>query len=70
VRRAALVAAVSDVVIEYRHSGAALDPVRYGIARRLDDLAYGSGVWWSVVKGRSTAALRPRLQARSRGSRA
>jgi mycofactocin system glycosyltransferase len=66
VRRAALVAAVADVALEYRRGGTALDPVRYGVARRLDDLAYGAGVWWSAAKGRSTAALRPRLQPWSR----
>lgn len=28
--------------------------------RRLDDLAYGSGLWWGALRGRSTTALRPR----------
>ncbi len=68
VRRATLVAAVTDVVLERRRGAAALDPVRYGIARRLDDLAYGAGVWWSAIAGRSTAALRPRLNAARRSS--
>jgi mycofactocin glycosyltransferase len=62
VRRATAMAAVADVALEYLHQGAAVDPLRYGIARRLDDLAYGAGVWWSAIKGRSTAALRPRLR--------
>jgi mycofactocin system glycosyltransferase len=62
VRRAAVLAAVSDVALEYRRAGTPLDPVRYAVARRLDDLAYGAGVWWSAIKGRSTAALRPRLR--------
>lgn len=61
VRRAAAVAALTDIALEYRRDSASLDPVRYGIARRLDDLAYGAGVWLSAVKGRSTAALRPRV---------
>jgi hypothetical protein len=30
-------------------------------SRRLDDLAYGAGVWFSAFKGRSTAALRLRI---------
>jgi hypothetical protein len=68
-RRAAIVAAVSDIVLEYRRGEVALDPVRYGLARRLDDMAYGAGVWWSVVRGRSTTALRPRFQGRSRIAR-
>ncbi|MEU9272958.1 mycofactocin biosynthesis glycosyltransferase MftF [Streptomyces sp. NPDC048251] len=72
VRRAAALAAVSDIALEYPRSRTALDPVRYGVARRLDDLAYGAGVWWSALKGRSTAALRPRIRgsARSGGTRA
>ncbi|MFC3997352.1 mycofactocin biosynthesis glycosyltransferase MftF [Nocardiopsis sediminis] len=61
IRRAAAAAALTDVVLEYRRDRARLDPLRYGIARRLDDLAYGSGVWLSALKGRSTAALRPRF---------
>ncbi|MFI9833458.1 mycofactocin biosynthesis glycosyltransferase MftF [Streptomyces sp. NPDC051913] len=61
VRRAAAVAALTDIALEHRRDRAPLDPVRYGLARRLDDLAYGSGVWWSAVRGRSTAALRPRF---------
>ena len=61
VRRAAAVAALADIVLEYRRDRAHLDAVRYGVARRLDDLAYGAGVWLSALKGRSTAALRPRV---------
>ncbi|ELP65171.1 mycofactocin biosynthesis glycosyltransferase MftF [Streptomyces turgidiscabies] len=64
IRRAAAVAALADIALEYRPGdpgGAALDPFRYGVARRLDDLAYGAGVWFSALKGRSTAALRPRV---------
>ena len=61
VRRAAAVAALADIALEYRRDRADLDPVRYGVARRLDDLAYGTGVWLSALKGRSTTALRPRV---------
>ncbi|MER5195681.1 mycofactocin biosynthesis glycosyltransferase MftF [Streptomyces sp. NPDC002755] len=60
-RRAAAVAALADIALEYRRDGTPLDPLRYGLARRLDDLAYGAGVWFSALKGRSTAALRPRV---------
>ncbi|MEU2916497.1 hypothetical protein ACFYM3_43740 [Streptomyces massasporeus] len=65
-RRAAAVAAVADVVCEYRFGETGLDPLRYGVARRLDDLAYGVGVWLSAVQGRSTAALRPSVRAPGR----
>ncbi|WP_306319145.1 MULTISPECIES: mycofactocin biosynthesis glycosyltransferase MftF [unclassified Streptomyces] len=70
VRRAAAVAAVADVALEVLGSPpSGLDPVRYAAARRLDDLAYGSGVWLSALKGRSTAALRPRIVLRTRRTR-
>jgi mycofactocin glycosyltransferase len=69
IRRAALVAAVADAALEYRRTPPRLDPVRFAVARRLDDLAYGAGVWWSALRGRSLAALRPDLTGRSPGSR-
>ncbi|MFF5289827.1 mycofactocin biosynthesis glycosyltransferase MftF [Paractinoplanes globisporus] len=62
VRRAAALAAVADVVLEYARGGVELDPVRYAAARRLDDIAYGAGVWFSAIRGRSAAALRPQLK--------
>lgn len=65
VRRAAAVAAVADAAIAYGRSRPALDPVRFALARRLDDLAYGAGVWWGCVRGRSYTALLPVI----RGSR-
>jgi mycofactocin system glycosyltransferase len=68
VRRATAVAAVADIALEYRRGTVDLDPFRYGVARRLDDLAYGAGVWFSVAKGRSVTALLPRLLHGSRGS--
>lgn len=61
VRRAALVAALADAAIEYVRLRPRLDPVRFTLARRLDDIAYGAGVWWSSLRGRSAAALRPRV---------
>ncbi|MEV6486016.1 mycofactocin biosynthesis glycosyltransferase MftF [Streptomyces sp. NPDC051576] len=61
IRRAAAVAALADIALEYRRDRAHLDPIRYGVARRLDDVAYGAGVWLSALKGRSTTALRPRI---------
>ncbi len=61
IRRAVLVAAVADAVVEYAKSDRSLDPLRFGVARRLDDLAYGAGVWWSAIRRKSFAALRPAL---------
>lgn len=34
-------------------------PVPHVLAHRLDDLAYGAGLWWGAWLARSTAALRP-----------
>ncbi len=66
-RRAIAVAAVVDSVIEYRRTDAKLDPLRFGIARRLDDLAYGAGVWFGALKGRSVRALLPDIRAKREG---
>ncbi|WP_030615104.1 mycofactocin biosynthesis glycosyltransferase MftF, partial [Streptomyces fulvoviolaceus] len=64
VRRAAAVAAVLDIALERRHGTHRLDVIRYGAARRLDDLAYGAGVWASALRGRSAKALLPRVVRR------
>ena len=37
------------------------EPVGHVLLHRLDDLAYGVGVWRSAVTERSPAALRPEL---------
>lgn len=58
-RRALVVAGVVEGLADRRRVGADLDPVRYVLARRLDDLAYGTGVWLGAIRARSLAALRP-----------
>ncbi|EON24306.1 glycosyl transferase family 2 [Nocardioides sp. CF8] len=58
-RRALMVAAVVDGLADRRRVGANLDPVRYVLARRLDDVAYGAGVWLGAARACSLAALRP-----------
>jgi mycofactocin system glycosyltransferase len=69
--RALAVAAVADAVLEYRRTRPNLDFGRYALARRLDDLAYGFGVWKSAVRGRSVRALLPDIVVgdRRRGPR-
>ncbi len=62
-RRAVVVAAIADVALEYRRNAAKLDPMRFGIARRLDDLAYGAGVWAAAIRARSISALIPIISA-------
>jgi mycofactocin glycosyltransferase len=39
------------------------------VARRLDDVAYGAGVWLGALRARSAACLLPRLVTRSKGPR-
>lgn len=61
VRRALATALVVDAyiaIIETTEPGPPL-PVRL-LGRRLDDLAYGAGLWWGALRGRSTATLRIR----------
>ena len=64
VRRAVVVAAIADAAWEYARTRPRLDPLRFGLARRLDDAAYGAGVWWSAIRGRSPRALLPDLRRR------
>jgi mycofactocin glycosyltransferase len=58
-RRALLGAAVLDSAIEYARTGTDLDPLRFALARRLDDIAYGTGVWLGALRHRSLQCLLP-----------
>lgn len=64
-RRALLVAAVTEGLADRRRTGSDLDPLRYVLARRLDDLAYGAGVWLGAFRARSLLALRPDVRGLS-----
>ena len=68
-RRLLLVAALTDGAIDwYRRGGpGTLDPVRYVAYRRLDDLAYGAGLWTGAVRARRIGALLPRAGTRPAG---
>jgi mycofactocin system glycosyltransferase len=64
-RRLVVGAAVVDVVamcLEHPE----LPVVRTFAGRRLDDLAYGSGLWWGAVRTRSWRCLRVRVVRRRR----
>ena len=61
-RRAWVVAAVAQGLVDHRRVRPDLDPVRYVVALRLDDLAYGAGVWSGAWRARSPRALLPRWQ--------
>ncbi len=58
-RRALVLSCLIDALWEYRRTRPQLDPFRFALARRLDDLAYGAGVWYSALKGRSLRCLLP-----------
>jgi len=60
-RRAVIIAAIVDTLLEYRRTRSRLDPLRFGILRRLDDIAYGAGLWYSAIKARSVSALLPEI---------
>jgi hypothetical protein len=61
-RRALIVAAGADTVIECWRLEPELDPARFAIASRLDDAAYGAGLWRGAVRGRSVQALLPHIK--------
>ncbi len=63
-RRALIASSLLDAALEYRRTRPDLDPVRFAVARRLDDLAYGAGVWFSALRGRSVRALLPDVRRR------
>lgn len=67
-RRLVVAAVVLDGVRARRRGGVPLDPARHLIARRLDDLAYGAGLWASAWRGRSVRALLPETVRGSRSS--
>lgn len=58
-RRALILSCVADALWEYQRTRPRLDPFRFAVARRLDDLAYGAGVWSSALKGGSLRCLLP-----------
>jgi mycofactocin system glycosyltransferase len=56
VRRALLTATVVDLAV-FLHERPGIDPVTVVAARRLDDLAYGTGLWWGAIQRRSPRCL-------------
>ncbi len=66
-RRAVLVAAIAGGLDDWRRQRPALDPVRFVVARRLDDLAYGTGLWWGALRCCDLRALCPDLSGRGVG---
>ena len=67
-RRALVVAAVADGVVDWLRHARCEDDTRplgllgYLLLKRLDDLAYGAGLWGGVVRERNGAALKPQIR--------
>lgn len=63
VRRALVTALLIDsaiATVESRRTAHRAGPVIVVAGRRLEDLAYGAGLWWGALRHRSAAALLPR----------
>ncbi|MGY1803381.1 mycofactocin biosynthesis glycosyltransferase MftF [Blastococcus sp. SYSU D00922] len=58
-RRAVLAVAAADAVLAWWPHRGRVGPVRFTAARRLEDLAYGAGLWAGAVRARSPRALLP-----------
>jgi mycofactocin system glycosyltransferase len=58
-RRGLLAVAVGDAAMAWWPQRARVGPVRFALARRLEDLAYGAGLWVGAARARSPRALLP-----------
>ena len=59
VRRWVLVVAVADAADAWWPRRHEVGPVRFALARRLEDLGYGAGLWWGALRHRQPRALLP-----------
>lgn len=64
-RHVLIAAAAIEALVDYQRSGLRLNPLMYLLIRRLDDMAYGAGLWRGVIRDRTTAPLIPRLALRA-----
>ncbi|MDD4868354.1 MAG: mycofactocin biosynthesis glycosyltransferase MftF [Mycobacterium sp.] len=69
-RKVVLVAAVMDGVVDWlRRRNATHDDAQpiglltYLLLKRVDDLAYGLGLWWGVLRERNPHALKPQIRS-------
>jgi hypothetical protein len=58
-RRWVVGAAVADAALGWWPHRHRVGPVRFAVARRLEDLAYGAGLWWGALRARDPRALLP-----------
>ena len=52
---------VADWVTHRQPDG--LGPVRHTVFKRIDDVAYGTGLWQGAIEARDLEALKPRLKS-------
>jgi len=69
-RQVVLLAAISEGVVDWlRHARLGGDDVRplglpaYLLLKRVDDLAYGAGLWGGVLREGNLAALKPQIRS-------
>lgn len=67
--RSALVSALAVDTFIFMRERKGVDPITIFIARRADDLAYGTGLWWGAARARSARSLLPRRPSQSQSSR-
>ncbi|MEQ4547833.1 MAG: hypothetical protein ABN484_09145, partial [Nocardioides kribbensis] len=65
-RRTVVVVGVLDAVADHRRTGPRLGLLPYAALRRLDDVAYGAGVWAGALREGSVRALVPVRVSRPR----
>ncbi|NYJ05246.1 mycofactocin biosynthesis glycosyltransferase MftF [Petropleomorpha daqingensis] len=63
-RRVVLAAAVADAGLAWWPHRAEVGPLRFAAARRLEDLAYGAGLWAGALRARDARALLPAVPPR------
>jgi mycofactocin system glycosyltransferase len=68
-RHLLITGAAIEGLIDYRRSGSRLNPLAYLLIRRLDDMAYGAGLWHGAIRARTTAPLIPRLALHAKPDR-
>lgn len=67
-RRFLVGAAVVEGVAEHRRCSSQLPLAAFLVARRLDDVAYGTGVWLGAVRARTWSALLPDVRRTGRSA--
>jgi mycofactocin system glycosyltransferase len=58
-RRWVVTAAIADAAVAWWPQRSRVGPVRFAVARRLEDLAYGAGLWAGTWRARDPRALLP-----------